>query len=255
MRLTALVLAFVSLSAPAAELEIRVIYDNTSARADMTEHWGYSAVVTFRGHRVLFDSGTKPQLFMENLKKAGVDPASIESAVISHDHPDHRSGIHLLYPQNRSMTVYYLDNFIPQAFAEADAVQMKPVRVTRPLEIVPGVFTTGIVEGQPPEQALAIETSKGIVMLTGCSHPGVVKMVETVEKQRGRDRLRLLLGGFHLFQMDAEQIAPIISRLQLLRVASVIPAHCSGDLAKQMFQKTFGKDYDTAGAGKVISLD
>ena len=250
-----LVLAFVSFAAPAAELEIRVIYDNTSARADMTEHWGYAAVVTFKGRRVLFDSGARPPLFMENLKKAGVDPATIESAVISHDHADHRSGIHLLYPQNRSMTVYYLDKFVPQAFADAEAVHMKPLRVTGPREIVPGVFTTGIVEGQPPEQSLAIETSKGIVMLTGCSHPGVVRMVEAVERQRGKDRIRLLLGGFHLFQMDADQVAPIISRLQLLRVGSVIPAHCSGDLAKQMFQKAFGKDYDTAGAGKVITLD
>ncbi len=254
MKLTALVLVFASLSV-AAELEIRVIYDNTSARSDMTEDWGYAAVVTFRGRRVLFDSGTKPPLFMENLKKAGVDPASIESAVISHDHADHRGGIHLLHPRNPSMTVFYLDKFIPAAFTEAEAVHMKPVRVTGPREIAPGVFTTGIVEGEPPEQSLVIETSKGIVMLTGCSHPGIVKMVEAAERQRGGNGIRLLVGGFHLFRMDAARIAPIVSKLQALRVSSVMPAHCSGDLAKQMFQKAFGKDYDTAGAGKVVTLD
>ena len=58
-----------ALAASGQDLEIRVIYDNTSARAGVQEDWGYAAVVTFRGRRLLFDSGTKPDLFIENLAK------------------------------------------------------------------------------------------------------------------------------------------------------------------------------------------
>ncbi|MGH9672428.1 MAG: MBL fold metallo-hydrolase, partial [Bryobacteraceae bacterium] len=75
------------------ELEIRVIYDNTSASDGVKEDWGFGALVTFRGRRVLFDTGTKPDLFLENVKKLDIDPRSVEQALISHTHPDHRGGV------------------------------------------------------------------------------------------------------------------------------------------------------------------
>ena len=104
-----------------AELEIRVIYDNTSAQPGIQEDWGYAALVDFRGHRILFDSGTKPDLFLTNLSKMQIDPASITQAMISHEHRDHRSGIYKLYPLHRRLTTHFLDRFPAEAFAEAGA--------------------------------------------------------------------------------------------------------------------------------------
>ncbi|MDA2928399.1 MBL fold metallo-hydrolase [Acidobacteria bacterium AH-259-O06] len=242
-------------SQPRSELEIQIIYDNTSAREDMRADWGFAALVTFRGHRVLFDSGAYPELFLENLKKMGVDPSSIEHAVISHHHMDHRSGIYQLYGQNPSMKVHFLDNFPVQAFEAADTIGMEPHRVMGSFQVVSGIYSTGIIEGSPPEQSLIIETAKGIVLLTGCCHPGVVKMVETVQKQRGKDSIHLLIGGLHMFMQNADQIKATIARLKQMNVATVIPAHCSGDLAKQLFQEAFGKGFDTAGAGRRIAPD
>ncbi len=236
------------------ELEIRVIYDNTSARADVKEDWGFSAVVTFKGRRVLFDSGTKPELFLENLKKLDVDPKSIEQTIISHTHDDHRSGVYKLYPLNPRMKVHFLDLFTLEAFQDAAKIGMRPDRVTRPFELLPGMYSTGTVAGDPPEQSLLIETSHGMVMLVGCSHPGVVQMVEAAERQRKKNSVRLLLGGFHMFRQRPEQIAPQIVRLKELGVERILPAHCTGDLARQMIRDTFKSGYDTAGAGKVIAL-
>ena len=71
----------------------------------------------------------------------------------------------------------------------------------------------------------------------------------------GADSVRLLLGGFHLFRMRTDEIRPIVDRLRELRVETILPAHCSGDLAKQMFQSAWGARYDTAGAGKRLELD
>jgi 7,8-dihydropterin-6-yl-methyl-4-(beta-D-ribofuranosyl)aminobenzene 5'-phosphate synthase len=221
---------------PSGPLEIRILYDNTSAQKDMQADWGFAALITFGGHRVLFDTGAKADLFMENLKKAGVDPASIEHVVISHAHADHTAGLEQLSTRNPRIIVHQPDK--PGAF-----------------QIVPGVYSTGIIEGPVSEQALVIETSKGLVVLTGCAHPGVVRMVEAAEKQRGKDSVRLLLGGFHMLQQSAAQIHSTIARFKQLRVASVVPAHCSGDLSIKLLRQAFPSGSDGAGAGKRILLD
>ena len=240
---------------PTPKLEIRVIYDNTSARSDVQADWGFAAVVTFRERRVLFDSGTKPELFMTNLEKMEVDPSSIAQAVISHQHPDHRTGIYKLFPLQPAMRIHFLKAFYEQAYEEARAVGMTPNRVTGPFEVETGVYSTGMIAGDPPEQSLAVETSKGIVLLVGCGHPGVVNIVETVEKQRGADSIRLVLGGFHMLRQNEDDIDSQIARLKQLNVRGVMPAHCSGDLAKRLFQEAYGKDFETLGAGKVLRFD
>ena len=238
-----------------SELEIRVVFDNTSAREDLRRSWGFSAVVDFGGHRVLFDAGSDPILLLEHLEKMQIDPKTIEHAVISHQHGDHLRGVYWVFEKNPAMQVHFLDCFPDEAFHRATALKMKPHRVTEPFEVVPGVYSTGIVEGEPPEQSLVVETSQGLVMLVGCSHPGVVKLVETAERQRKKDSLRLLLGGFHMLRKRPDEIKTAINRLQGLNVRTVIPAHCSGDLAKELFPIAYGDQYNTAGAGRLIVLD
>ena len=257
LMLLALVAGGLGASARAAgpELEIRVIYDNTSAREGVKEDWGFSSVVTFRGRRVLFDSGTDPDLFMANLAKMEVEPGSIEKAIISHEHRDHRSGVYKLFPLNRRLGVHFLDAFLQEAYGQAEAIGMKPARVTGPFEVVPGAYSTGKIDGSPPEQSLIVETSQGIVLLVGCSHPGIVKIVETVQQQRGADSIRLVLGGFHMIQQEKPQIKEQVAALRRLNVRRVMPAHCSGDLAKQIFAEEYGRNYEPLGAGKILLID
>jgi 7,8-dihydropterin-6-yl-methyl-4-(beta-D-ribofuranosyl)aminobenzene 5'-phosphate synthase len=237
------------------ELEIRVVFDNTSARKDLRRSWGFSAVIDFRGQRVLFDAGSDPILLLEHLEKMQIDPRSINHAVISHQHGDHLRGVYWVFEKNPKLKVHFLDCFPEEAFRRAKAVKMTPHRVTKPFKVVPGIYSTGIVDGQPPEQSLAIETSQGIVMLVGCSHPGVVKLVETVQSQRKKKSIRLLLGGFHMLRKKPEQIKTAINRLQALKVIAVMPAHCSGDVAMNLFKALYGRQFHTAGVGRRILLD
>ena len=92
-------------------------------------------------------------------------------------------------------------------------------------------------------------------MLVGCSHPGVVKLVETAQTQRKKESIRLLLGGFHLLRKEPQQIKDTISQLQNLNVQTVMPAHCSGDLAKEMFESLYAQQFKAAGVGRRIVLD
>ena len=146
-------------------MEIRIIYDNTSARSDMPADWGFAAVVTLNGHRVLFDSGANPDLFVENLRKMDVRPDSIQAAVISHIHPDHRSGIYKLQPMYSPMAVHFLETFDPVAFAEAVSVGLQPKRINGPEEIAPGIFTRASILVQsrtgPPPGSLQCKSRAG----------------------------------------------------------------------------------------------
>jgi len=237
------------------ELEILVLFDNTSAREDLHRSWGFSALIDFRGHRVLFDAGSDPILLLEHLEKLQIDPKSIEQAVISHQHGDHLRGVYWVFEKNPKMTVHFLDNFPDEAFRRAAAVGMKPRRVKGPFEVAPGIYSTGIVDGKPPEQSLVIETSQGLVMLVGCSHPGVVNLVETAQSQRKQDSIHLLLGGFHMLRNHPNEIKDAITQLKDLKVTNAVPAHCSGDLAKELFQSAYGDQFNTAGAGRRFVLD
>lgn len=236
------------------ELEIRILFDNTAASKDYLRSWGFSALIDFRGKRILFDSGGDPILLLEHMEKMKIDAKSIDEAFISHHHDDHRRGIYWVFEKNPAMKVHFLDSFDIEAYHAAVQVKMKPHRVKGPFELMPGVYSTGPIDGLPPEQALLIETSQGLVMLVGCSHPGVVKMVETAMKQRQKDSVRLLLGGFHLLKTEPEQIRKIVNRLDELKVKVVVPAHCTGDLATEMIQAIYGKEC-SAGAGRWLVLD
>src|SRR5260370_30648088 len=162
------------------EQQLTIVYDNTSTRPGLKSDWGFSALVDFHGQRVLFDVGSKPEIFLDNLKQLGIEKSSIQATVISHDQAIHSGGIYKVLPAG---LINFLDSF-SKRYPEADAVGLEARRGTAPAQLGAGIYSTGEIAGSPPEQALVIETSKGLVMLVSCAHPGIVKMVETAEKQR-----------------------------------------------------------------------
>jgi 7,8-dihydropterin-6-yl-methyl-4-(beta-D-ribofuranosyl)aminobenzene 5'-phosphate synthase len=105
-----------------------------------------------------------------------------------------------------------------------------------------------------PEQALVIQTGDGIVVITGCAHPGIVEMVTQARALAGGP-VRLVLGGFHLGDKSASQIRSIIADFRQLGVEQVAPAHCTGERAIAMFAALYGDSYIEAGAGRVIVVE
>jgi 7,8-dihydropterin-6-yl-methyl-4-(beta-D-ribofuranosyl)aminobenzene 5'-phosphate synthase len=135
------------------------------------------------------------------------------------------------------------------------SAQTELVEVTAPIEIVPGVRTTGEVGSGIIEQALVVRTDEGLVVITGCAHPGVVEMVraakETVASGVAAD-VFLVMGGFHLGDAGRSQIQGIIADFGDLGVQRVAPCHCTGDGARQMFAEAFGDNCTLAGVGQVF---
>lgn len=120
-------------------------------------------------------------------------------------------------------------------------------------EILPGIHTKGKMGTSIPEQGLFLETSRGLVVITGCAHPGVDKMVRRT-KGVGGGNIRLVVGGFHLGSASTAEVRGICAAFRELGVQKVAPCHCTGDQAMDIFADEFGDDYVPAGVGRVFDF-
>jgi 7,8-dihydropterin-6-yl-methyl-4-(beta-D-ribofuranosyl)aminobenzene 5'-phosphate synthase len=119
--------------------------------------------------------------------------------------------------------------------------------------ICESVYSTGELGTWIREQSLIIHTDKGLIVITGCAHPGIVKIVKTA-KTVIRDDVLLIMGGFHLAGTSKPGIEDIISKIKKLGVRYAGPCHCSGDLARQLFKIEYGNNYIDVGVGRTIKF-
>jgi 7,8-dihydropterin-6-yl-methyl-4-(beta-D-ribofuranosyl)aminobenzene 5'-phosphate synthase len=203
---------------------------------------------------VLFDTGDNGAILLDNMEALGFDPQMVDVVVLSHAHHDHTGGLSALLDTGATPTVYVPASF-SASFKNGVRAKTNLVEITDPVEIVPGVHTTGEVGSGTTEQALVVQTDEGLVVITGCAHPGVVEMVrrakESVEGIGAAD-VFLVMGGFHLGSAGRGQIEGIIADFRDLGVQGVAPCHCTGDRARQMFAEEYGDRCTLAGVGQVF---
>ena len=232
-------------------MRITVVYDNNPHSQGLETGWGFSALLTGTGKTILFDTGRDRSL-LNNMEKLAIDPDSIDIVVLSHIHGDHTGGLGSFLEKNSKVTVYLLKSFSKRFKDNVQAHGAKIVEVERSLEICENVCSTGRVGKLIKEQSLIIRTEAGLIIITGCAHPGIVKIVNTA-KDLLKDNILLVMGGFHLEWTFRGKIEKIISTFKQWHVRYVGPCHCSGERARSLFEKHFGKNYINIGAGKVIT--
>ena len=233
-------------------LTITIVYDNNAYDARLISAWGFSALVIYHDHRLLFDTGGDGRTLVENMRILGIDPAQVESVMLSHAHGDHTGGLSDFLALGAHPTVY-----LPPSFSASYKKQVSKVaevvEVTPGLTIAEGMFTTGEMGRSIPEQALVIQTDQGLVIVTGCAHPGIVEIVEK-SKQLFGGQVHLVLGGFHLGGKSKTEIDAIVKDFRRLEVKQVAPCHCTGDQAIAMFADEYGEDFMRVGVGSVIVI-
>lgn len=234
-----------------------IVYDNNEYNPALQTAWGFACWIETGEATVLFDTGGDAPTLLGNMAKLGLNPQVIDAVVLSHIHGDHVGGLAGLLDAGVRPTVYVPAAF-PASFKDGVRTRTDLVEVTGPMEILPGVHTTGELGSSIVEQALVVETGAGLVVVTGCAHPGVVEMVrrakESVAGEVAAD-LSVVMGGFHLRDAGQGQIERIIADLRDLGVRRVAPCHCTGDLARRMFAESFGEDCLLAGVGQVIAVE
>jgi 7,8-dihydropterin-6-yl-methyl-4-(beta-D-ribofuranosyl)aminobenzene 5'-phosphate synthase len=233
---------------------IRVIYDNYVKVDGLQSDWGYSIVIEGLDKTLLFDTGTKPEVFEANFKKMGINAEDIDFLIISHEHGDHTSGIPAFVKMKRDIPV-----IIPYSFSERFKKTMtgyglEPNLVKGPARICENLFTSGEFDYQIPEQALVLNTKQGLVVMTGCSHPGIVEMLKEIKYTFKKD-IFMVFGGFHLLDKSEKEMSSIISEMKALGVVKCGATHCTGDKQIQMFRDSFGDNYFELGVGNTIVIN
>jgi 7,8-dihydropterin-6-yl-methyl-4-(beta-D-ribofuranosyl)aminobenzene 5'-phosphate synthase len=213
-----------------SQLKITIIYDNTAFDKRLIADWGFSCLIEIDGRIILFDTGAKGRILLDNMNKLNINPAAIDFVFISHDHWDHTGGLPDFLNIN-SCRVY-----VPASF-EDDHAGREVVKVKEPREIHDNIFSTG--ELANIEQSLVLNTEKGSVVAVGCSHPGVDKILNAAS-QFGKPIA--VIGGLHGFdQYD------LIEDLKL-----VCPTHCTQHISE--IRSLYPEKYIQEGAGQLIDF-
>jgi 7,8-dihydropterin-6-yl-methyl-4-(beta-D-ribofuranosyl)aminobenzene 5'-phosphate synthase len=230
-------------------VRITTVYDNETLDPKLASAWGFACLV---GDDLLFDTGGDSRRLLSNLDRMGIDPAGIGVVVLSHAHGDHTGGLGGLLSTGVRPTVYVPRSF-PRRFKADVRSLTKLVEVHRPVEIRPGIHTTGEVGRGIVEQALAVETADGLIVVTGCAHPGIVEMVRRAKESVGGGVV-LVIGGFHLGSAGRRQVEHVIADFRDLGIRKVAPCHCTGDRAIRMFAEEYQNDFVRVGVGRVITV-
>jgi 7,8-dihydropterin-6-yl-methyl-4-(beta-D-ribofuranosyl)aminobenzene 5'-phosphate synthase len=235
------------------EIAITVVHDNHPYADSLKMAWGFSALVTGPAPTILFDTGSDGTVLLENMARLRIDPGRIDIVVLSHIHGDHTGGLTGLLQVNPRVQVYLPESF-PVRFKEAvRGLGATVVEIEKPLEICKDVYTTGVLGRRIKEQALILRTQNGLIVLTGCAHPGIARIVKEVRRLHD-ENLLLVMGGFHLEWVTPWKVEAIMAAFRSQGVRYVAPTHCSSDKARLLFQQNYGPAYIDTGVGKTITL-
>jgi 7,8-dihydropterin-6-yl-methyl-4-(beta-D-ribofuranosyl)aminobenzene 5'-phosphate synthase len=229
-------------------MNLTVIFDNNAYDPRLRTGWGFAAWLEYGGQTVLFDTGADGGVLLGNMAALGLDPKEIETVVLSHIHGDHVGGLGSLLAVNPQVTVYLPEAFPARYKEEVRAAGAAVVAVSGSMEVLPGLWSTGQLGSGLVEQALFVRTDRGLVVVTGCAHPGVDRMAARAAAV-GQDEITLVVGGFHLGGASRGRIEEIIGQFQRLGVQEVAPCHCTGDQARALFREAYGQAYHACGAG------
>ncbi|MBN1826383.1 MAG: MBL fold metallo-hydrolase [Candidatus Eisenbacteria bacterium] len=234
------------------DLKLTVLYDNYSADEGLETAWGFACLVEGMEETILFDTGGEDDLLLRHMESLGADPRAVDRVVLSHYHRDHIGGLFGFLEKNPDVTVYVPYNFPPGFRAHVEERGAKVIVVDEPVRVTASALTTGVLGGGVPEQSLLLSTDKGVVVLTGCSHPGIARIVERAREVTGGEIL-LIAGGLHLLRHEDDAVDRITGRLRELGVRCVAPSHCSGDRARELFAAAYGDRFIDLGVGRVLT--
>lgn len=192
-------------------------------------------------------------MLLGNMSKMNIKPAEVQNVVLSHEHNDHTGGLQALLSAGADPKIYLPPSF-SSSFKNQFSKQAEVIEVVPGQQITERISSLGEIQGSPPEQALVIDSPRGLVIITGCAHPGVEKMVLAAKRQF-HEQIYLVMGGFHLSSASSNEVKRIINEFERIGVVHVAPCHCTGDRAINQFKEAFGENFISVGVGAVIEIE
>ena len=272
------------------DTRLTVLYDAFGKPSALTKDWGFSLLIEHDGKQFLFDTGNNAEIFGHNVETSQLDLDKLEFAIVSHRHGDHMGGLPYLLKQRPDLTIYApAEGFgvfgakLPGDFYPANPALPSEMRyfdghppeqlefgtawpeghfdlIKQSTEITPGIHLIALTGDWGTDLALrelslAIDTPKGLILVVGCSHPTIEKIVASAQQQLGKP-VHLVIGGTHLLPAPRAEIHRIADNLHAdLAVNWVAPAHCTGEPAFEILRETFKDRYLYAGLGSTITVN
>ena len=235
-------------------LEITIVFDNYENVAGLETAWGFACVIDGLEKRILFDTGIDGNILLANMNKLGIEPASIDCVVLSHAHNDHVGGLQAFLGSNPKCTVY-MPKVFPERLQQLVTNYGAGLVLTEDsMKVCEGLHTTGVMGTQIAEQGIFIDCRNGVVVVTGCAHPGIADMVRRAAELSSRKPV-MVMGGFHLGNSSKEALEGIIAAFREMGVERVSPTHCTGDNAIYIFNDAYGKSYYPGGVGAKYQIE
>lgn len=236
-------------------VRITIIYDNNPFLDGLQADWGFACLVEVGETKLLFDTGDNGNILLSNMSKLNMDPKDIDLVFLSHFHHDHTGGLSDFLKINSQVKVYFPFSFPDQLVELIDKSGSESLSVSLFQELQNNIFSLGEINGAIPEQSLAVRTNRGIVVITGCAHPGIIKILQRAKEQFPEEKIYLALGGFHLHNQNEHDISKKVNEILNMEIISVGPCHCSGDLARNISKEVYKEKFIELGVGKVIKID
>jgi 7,8-dihydropterin-6-yl-methyl-4-(beta-D-ribofuranosyl)aminobenzene 5'-phosphate synthase len=282
-------------------VQITTLVDNRPSPDDpaLTAEWGLSLCVELSGRHILIDMGAT-DAFARNAARLSIDIAAIDVAILSHHHYDHGGGLRRFLELNHHAPIYLgaapqgdptvkLLGFVRKYIGLDQALLAKHAHrfrfVHERTEVLPGVLVLPLIGGQHARPAgnkhlylkrdsglapddfrheivVAIREHDALVVLTACSHNGLLNMVETASAQFPGVPVKAVIGGFHLAKLppfsgmsENERVVADIGRAVLeYGVETTFTGHCTGKAAFEVLRGAMGDRVQEIHTGSRIDL-
>jgi len=295
-----------------ATVTVTVLVDNARGGEGLRSQWGLSCWIEAGDSRVLLDCGAT-SAFVRNAAELGVALETADAFVLSHGHYDHGGGLAaVMQAAPRARLVLHPGALVPRYSLRKTgtpeaiglperslaALRGDPERVdwvVRPRQVAPAVWATGPVPRLRPmeevepsfhldeactvrdlvvdDQTLWVETSRGLVIVFGCAHAGVLNTVDYVRRlaaersseaawrssvpiaDDGLPRVRALLGGMHLLRAGKDRREATVDALASLAPELCGPCHCTGKRATDLLRSRLPEAFVEVRTGSCFELD
>ncbi|SKC73646.1 MBL fold metallo-hydrolase [Maledivibacter halophilus] len=273
-------------------MKLHILMDNyVTYRKLLAEH-GLSFFIEANNKKIVFDTG-QSNAFINNAKALGLNLSEVENIILSHGHYDHSGGLEDLTKLNKKARIYMhpcvlkkkfslnkgilKDAGIPFEFKDIGLSEERIKFNTGPLNIYDNILISGEIEknndfetipknliikengelkqdNMIDEQFLIVREKRGIIIVLGCSHPGVVNCIEYASTLIPEKKILAVIGGMHLKNASEERINKTIEYFKSKDIEKIIPLHCTGFEAISKFKRVFKDKCIIGSVGKLLEI-